>query len=133
MTATVVPLGVKPRRKKLLVPFTPEHFRVYSSRLVYDDGRTREPEDWQLDFAREVFRGVGHGAAGDVGEAWLLVPEGNGKTTAVAQLALYGADWAIRPWIPVGASSRDQAKTLYTQAKGFVDATDNFLRLLYEM
>jgi hypothetical protein len=132
-SATVVPLGVKPKRRKTLEPFTVEHFRVYASRLVFDDGRTREPEDWQLDYAREVFRGVvvpgaGRRRALDVAESWLLVPEGNGKTTFVGELALYGADWALRPWIPVGASSRDQAKTLYTQAKGFVDNTPGLAR-----
>jgi phage terminase large subunit-like protein len=119
VSATVVPLGVKPRRRRSLVPFTVPHFRVYASRLVYDDGETREPEDWQLDFAAEVFRSLGK----QVRENWLIVPEGNGKTTFVAILGLYGADWAMRPWIPVGASSRDQALTLYTQAKGFVDDT----------
>lgn len=119
---------MKPKRRKPLVPFTAEHFRVYASRLVFDDGRTREPEDWQLDFVREVFRGVGESGQNDVGEAWLLVPEGNGKTTLVAQIVLYGADWAVRPWIPVGASSRDQAKTLYTQAKGFVEDTPGLAR-----
>lgn len=125
MTATVIQLGVKPRRRRPLVPFTVEHFRVYASRLVFDDGRTREPEDWQLDYAREVFRGVNEPG---VWEDWLIVPEGNGKTTFVGELALYGCDWAPRPWIPVGASTRDQAKTLYTQAKGFVDMTPGLAR-----
>lgn len=127
MSATVVS-APKPRRRRALVPFTVDHFRVYASRLVFDDGRTREPEPWQLDFAAEVFRGVGESGQGDVGEAWLLVPEGNGKTTFVGELALYGADWAVRPWIPVGASSRDQAKTLYTQVKGFVEDTPGLAR-----
>jgi phage terminase large subunit-like protein len=54
---------------------------------------------------------------------WLIVPEGNGKTTGTAELALYGADFCWRPWIPVGASTRDQAMTLYTQAAGFVRDT----------
>lgn len=128
---TVVALGARPRRPRALVPFTAEHFRVYASRLVFDDGERREPEAWQLDFAREVFRGVAApytAAAREVAEALLLVPEGNGKTTFVAELALYGADWAVRPWIPVGASSRDQAKTLYTQAKGFVEDTPGMRR-----
>jgi phage terminase large subunit-like protein len=128
VSATVVQLGdrvgAKARRKRALVPFTVPHFKVYASRLVFDDGSSRDPEDWQLDFAGEVFRGIG----AMVRENWLLVPEGNGKTTFVGILGLYGADWAYRPWIPVGASSRDQAKTLYTQCKGFVDDTPGMRR-----
>lgn len=126
MSATVVHLGVKPKRKRTLVPFTVPHFQVYASRLVYDDGRTREPEPWQLDYAREVFRALKLGIWG--AEEWLLIPEGNGKTTFVGIMAVYGADWASRPWIPVIAASRDQAKTLYTQAKGFIDDTPGMLR-----
>lgn len=103
-----------------LRPFTVDHFRVYASRLVFDDGKCREPESFQLDFARDVFNGDK--------ECLLVVPEGNGKTSLVAELALYGCDWAPDPWIPVGASSRDQAKTLYTQAKGFVDRTPGLKR-----
>ncbi len=110
----------RPRRRAPLVPFTVPHFKEYASRLVFDDGEQRPPEAWQLDFVREVFRGVR--------EAWLVVPEENGKTTLVAQLALYGCDWAQRPWIPVGASSRDQARVLYTQAKGFVSDTPGLER-----
>lgn len=125
MGATVVTLGARRPPRKLLVPFTVEHFRVYAGRLVYDDGQTRDPEPFQLDFAREVFRGLNEGGRA---EDWLIVPEGNGKTTFVGELALYGCDWASRPWIPVGASTRDQAKTLYTQTKGFVDDTPGLSR-----
>jgi hypothetical protein len=139
LTATVTPIRRSARRPRTLAPFTVSHFRVYASRLVFDDGLRREPEEWQLDFAREVFRGLAAGgsrglagagrrARARVAEAWLLVPEGNGKTTFVGELALYGADWAPRPWIPVAASSRDQAKTLYTQTKGFVDDTPGMRR-----
>lgn len=114
-----------------LRPFTVEHFKAYCSRLRFDDGEYRPPEAWQLEFARIVFRGysssgrfVGPVKGGDHDtECLLLVPEGNGKTTFIAQLALYACDWADRPWIPVGASTRDQAKVLYNQAKGFVDGT----------
>jgi phage terminase large subunit-like protein len=88
------------------------------SRLVFDDGERRGLEEWQVDFARDVFRGPEAAR-----EAWLLVPEGNGKTTFVSGLALYGCDFARNPWIPVGASSRDQARILYNQAKVFVPST----------
>jgi phage terminase large subunit-like protein len=109
------------RRRQTLKPFTVAHFRVYCSRLVFDDGQRREPEPWQLDYAAELFRAMRAGEQG--AEEWLIVPEGNGKTTFVAELALYGCDWAPRPWIPVGASSREQAKILYVQAKAFVEDT----------
>jgi hypothetical protein len=132
VTATVVPLlPRRGRRRRPLVPFTVEHFRVWGSRLVYDDGGQRDPEDWQLDFGREVFRGISAPYLRSdwaVREAWLLVPEGNGKTTFVSLLCLYCAEWSIRPWIPVGASTRPQAKTLYTQAKGFVQDTPGLSR-----
>ena len=61
---------------------------------------------------RDVFRGVP--------ECWLVVPEGNGKSTLVAGLALYHAEFTRDAWVPVAASSRDQARIMYRQAKGFV-------------
>lgn len=107
--------------KRAPKPFTVEHFRIYGSRLVFDDGERREPEGWQLDFAREVFKALARGAWGY--ENWLVVPEGNGKTTFMGELGLYGVDWAFRPWIPLFAHNGDQAKTTYYQAKTFVENT----------
>jgi hypothetical protein len=95
--------------------FTPEHFRKYVGGLVFDDGEQREPQDWQLQVVADVFRGFP--------ETWLIVPEGNGKSTLLAQLALYGADFSDSPWIPVGASSAKQARIIYDQAAGFVERT----------
>jgi hypothetical protein len=95
--------------------FTPEHFRRYVSGLVFDDGERREPQAWQLEVIADVFRGFP--------ETWLIVPEGNGKSTLLAELALYGADFSDSPWIPVGASSAKQARIIYDQAAGFVERT----------
>jgi phage terminase large subunit-like protein len=95
--------------------FTAEHFREYASGLVFDDGETRAPQDWQLEVVADVFRGFP--------ETWLIVPEGNGKSTLLAELALYGADFSDSPWIPVGASSAKQARIIYDQAAGFVERT----------
>jgi hypothetical protein len=95
--------------------FTPEHFRRYVSGLVFDDGEQREPQAWQLEVIADVFRGFP--------ETWLIVPEGNGKSTLLAELALYGADFSDSPWIPVGASSAKQARIIYDQAAGFVERT----------
>lgn len=96
-------------------PFTVEHFRRYANLLVYDDGVRREPESWQLGLVADLFAGVKR-------NMW-VVPEGNGKTTIVGILSLYGADYTESPWIPVAASIAKQAKILFQQAKGFVDRT----------
>lgn len=97
-------------------PFTVEHFRRYASLLVFDDGEQREPEPWQLEIAGDIFSGFR--------EVWMIVPEGNGKSTFVAELALYGADYSESPWIPVGAASAKQARIIYDQAAGFVERTE---------
>jgi hypothetical protein len=99
-------------------PFTVEHFRAFARLMVFEDGETREPEPWQLAFAEDVFSGVR--------EAWLVVPEGNGKSTFLAQLGLYGLHYSPEPWIPVGAASRDQAEIIYGQAAGFIRRTEVF-------
>jgi len=45
---------------------------------------------------------------------------GVGKTTLIAGLGLYGLRFAEDAMIPVAASTRDQAKIMYRQAKGFL-------------
>lgn len=104
------------KRKAKPKPFTVEHFRRYASLMVFEDGETREPEDWQLAFAEDIF-------AGEAREAWLIVPEGNGKSTFISQLGLYGLDYSPEPWVPIGAASRDQAEIVYGQAAGFIRRT----------
>lgn len=96
--------------------FTVEHFCAYASHLVFDDGEKREPQPWQLEVVKDVFHGYR--------ETWLIVPEGNGKSTLLAELALYGADFADSPWIPVGAASAKQARIIYDQAAGFIERTE---------
>jgi phage terminase large subunit-like protein len=88
---------------------------LYAELLVLDTGSTWPVEDFQLEIAKDFF--------GDAREVWAIVPEGNAKTTLMAGIALYGADYALSPWIPVGASSRDQAEILFGQAAGFVERT----------
>lgn len=117
---------------KPLSPFTIDHFRLYASQLVYDDGKTRPPEDWQLAFVEDVFEGRP--------ENWLITPEGNGKTTFTSEIVLYGADFSPSPWIPVGAASSKQARILHNQAGGFILRTpglskrfrvyDGYLRII---
>lgn len=96
-------------------PFTVEHFRKYCSLMIFDDGEMREPEDFQLEIAKDIFKGYK--------EAWMIIPESNGKSTLIAQIALYGADYSTSPWIPIGAASAKQARIVFDQAAGFVERT----------
>jgi phage terminase large subunit-like protein len=112
--------GTRPRTPKalqdVLVPFTLPHFRWWAADLVLDSGETVVLEPFQADFLADVFAGVP--------ECWLVVPEGNGKTTIVALLALYHAEFRPFASVPVAASSREQAEILYRQAEGFVLRSD---------
>jgi phage terminase large subunit-like protein len=96
------------------VPFTIGHFLEWldECRLTLEDDSPFVPEAFQLEILADVL--------GPVREGWFVIPEGNAKTTLMAAAALYGADNASAPWIPVGASSRDQAEIMFGQASGFV-------------
>jgi phage terminase large subunit-like protein len=93
-------------------PFTIEHFRKWAADLILDTGEPWEPEPFQEAFLLDVFDGIP--------ECWLVVPEGNGKTTLVAGLALYHLEFRPSASVPVAASSREQAEIMYRQAEGFV-------------
>jgi len=99
-----------------LAPFTADHFRLYARQLVLDNGDRWEPEDWQVDVALDIF---------DPGtrEVWLIVPQGNGKTTLMGGVALYHADFTPSPWVPIAASSAKQARILYTRSEEFIQRT----------
>lgn len=93
-------------------PFTLAHFRAWASDLILDTGESWHPEPFQDAFIEDVFTGCP--------ECWLVVPEGNGKTTLVAGLALYHCEHRQSAAVPVAASSREQAEIMYRQAEGFV-------------
>src|SRR5690606_21859421 len=98
-----------------LVPFTVPHFRAWSADAVLDNGQRFVLEPFQEAFLADVFSGIP--------ECWLIVPEGNGKTTLIALLALYHAEFRPDASVPVAASSREQAEILYRQGEGFVRRT----------
>jgi phage terminase large subunit-like protein len=54
-------------------------------------------------------------------ENWLVIPEGNAKTTLVAGLTLYHLEFRPNAMALVAAASRDQAQWLYLAAAGFVE------------
>ncbi len=95
-----------------LKPKTVDHFRAYCRNLILDNGEHWEVEDFQLEVVRDVFAGVP--------ETWMVIPEGNGKTTFMAGVVLYFADYTPNATVVMGASSRDQCKWLHDQAGGFV-------------
>jgi phage terminase large subunit-like protein len=93
-------------------PFTLPHFQQWASELLLDSGEPFVLEAFQKAFVKDIFAGYA--------ECWLVVPEGNGKTTLVAALALYHCEHKAAAQVPVAASSREQAEILYRQAEGFV-------------
>jgi phage terminase large subunit-like protein len=100
-------------------PFSVDHFRLYARKLILDTGEPWEPEDWQLDVIADVFDGTQ--------QVWLIVPQGNGKTTLMAGLALYHCDFTHSPWVPVAASSAKQARILYESSAAFVSRTPHLM------
>ncbi len=93
-------------------PFTIDHFEEWASNLVLDDGSRWRIQQFQADWLEDLFEGRA--------ENWFVVPEGNGKTTLIAGLGIYGLQFAEGAWIPIAASTRDQAKIMYRQAKGLL-------------
>ena len=93
-------------------PFTLEHFRSWCEELLLAGDVPFELEPWQALFVADVFAGYK--------ECWLIVPEGNGKSTLIAVLILYCCEFAPDASIPVAAASRDQAEIIFKQATGFV-------------
>lgn len=93
-------------------PFTLAHFKAWAKTLTLDNNSPWRLEPFQSAFVADVFAGAR--------EAWLVVPEGNGKTTLVAGLALYHAahmQWAS---VSVAASSREQAEIVFRAAEGLI-------------
>jgi phage terminase large subunit-like protein len=95
--------------------FTVPHFLSYASRLILDSGEPWEVEDFQVVMFKPLLAGVK--------EVWTVIPEANGKTTAMAGFGLYHCQFTLNPWVPIVASSRDQAEILAQQAYGIIRAT----------
>jgi phage terminase large subunit-like protein len=111
LTATT---AVRDRSKLTLPgePFTLEHFAAWAGRHELDNDEPWLLDEFERRFAEDVFAGFPI--------CWLVVPEGNGKTTFVAGLADYVIEFKESAYVPVAASSRDQAEWIYRQAEGFV-------------
>jgi len=84
-----------------------------------DNGRPFVLQPFQSRVSRDVFARDRHGRP-RFQEVWFIVPEQNGKTTWTAALCLYHIENVGEGYVPVAASSRDQAMTLWRQASGLV-------------
>ena len=93
-------------------PFTVAHFKRWAADLILDTDKPWKPQPFQIAYVRDLFAGAP--------ETWLIVPEGNGKTTLLAGLALYHCEFRPFAVVPVAAASREQAEIMYRQAEGFV-------------
>lgn len=80
-----------------------------------DTGDKWPIKKWQLDIVADILAGKP--------EVWAVLPQGNAKTTLMAAVALYHADFIPNPWVPIGAASREQAEILFAQAQWFVEQT----------
>lgn len=111
---TAAPAATRKRRRKV-EPFTVDHFLawVQECELTLEDGGLWEVEPFQRALLEDILS--------PVPECWIIIPEGNAKTTMLAAAALYAGDNAPAPWIPIGAASRDQAEIMFGQAGGFVE------------
>lgn len=103
-------------------PFTSEHFEEWAYELILDTGDPWRVETFILDFIADVFAGIP--------ECWLVVPEGNTKTTTLAGLGLYHVEHRPMASVPIAASSREQAEIMYRQAEGFILRTPRLYELL---
>jgi phage terminase large subunit-like protein len=97
-------------------PFTLEHFGDWAGRLELDNGAPWKLEPFQQDFVADVFSGIP--------VCWLMIPQGNGKTTLVAGLALYHIEFTEFASVAISAATREQAQTIAQQAHGMLIRSD---------
>lgn len=95
-----------------LEPFTVEHFVWWASQIVLDDDELWRVEPFQTEFVADVFAGRRI--------AWLVIPEGNGKTTLMAGLGLYYCQFKPHSTVLAAAAAVEQATIMYQQAEGMV-------------
>lgn len=96
-------------------PYTIDHFEAWAKNLILDTGDKWPIARWQLNIVEDILNGI-H-------EVWVVIPQGNAKTTLMAAVALYHTDYIPSPWVPIGASSREQAEIMFGQCKVFIENT----------
>jgi phage terminase large subunit-like protein len=104
-----------------LEPFTLEHFRRWSSDIVLDNDECWVLEPFQEEFVEDVFSGRR--------VCWMVIPEGNGKTTLMAGLGLYFCEFRPGATVLAAAAAVEQATIMYSQAEGMVLRTPRLHRM----
>jgi phage terminase large subunit-like protein len=89
-----------------------EQFAAFCATMTLDSGKAWEVEPFELDIVADILAGVP--------ETWALLPEGNGKTTLLAGVALFHLLTVPRARVVVAAAASLQARILYDQCVGFV-------------
>jgi phage terminase large subunit-like protein len=105
-----------------MTPFTVPHFEAWALDLELDNGEPWKVEDYFGAYLDDYFAGIP--------ENWLIVPEGNAKTTNLGGLSLYLLEFRPYAAVPWAASSRDQAEIGYRQAEGLVIRSERLNRFL---
>lgn len=103
---------------KPLEPLTIDHWRRYTRLMVLDSGEQWVTEPFQDEIIADALSGVD--------EFWVVIPEGNAKTTLMAGYGLYHGDYTPTAEVLLAAASRDQAGLLFNQAAGFVERSPGF-------
>jgi phage terminase large subunit-like protein len=93
-------------------PFSVAHFRRWAEQFELDNGHKFRLEPFQEHFVRDVFRGKSI--------CWLVIPQGNGKTTLVALLSLYHIEFTEFGSVMISAATREQATTIAQVAQGLL-------------
>ena len=88
--------------------------------MVLDNGAYWSLEDFQAEIVADVFAGYP--------EVWIVIPEGNAKTTLMSGVAVYHTDFTPSANCLVAAASRDQAGILFSQAAGLIHRSPGFER-----
>jgi phage terminase large subunit-like protein len=110
--------------RKRLLPFTLKHFESWAGGVVLDTEKPWRLEEFHRLFIADLFAGIPID--------WLLVGEGNTKTTTLAGLGLYHCQFKRYGRVPVAAASRDQAFEMYLQAQGMVERSES-LQPIFEL
>ncbi|GAC1406097.1 MAG: terminase large subunit [Mycobacterium sp.] len=95
---------------------------MFASQLATENGTIFEIEEWQAVVLADIM--------GDVREALVLLPKGNGKTTLFSALALYHLLTTPDAKCYIAAASRDQATLMFDHARGFVERSDGIKQRL---